>query len=144
MITRKDLGSWLDGPETSPSHVPGSTWDLPAQGTDSVAGYGRRFLGLLVDWGIAAGIGYFAFAYDPLANLAIFCIQMIAFQTLFGASPGQFALGLRVRPVTGRLPMLVRMFIRTAILLTVISGLLLSQDKQPLHDLAAGTAVVRA
>ncbi|MDO5644940.1 MAG: RDD family protein [Dermabacter sp.] len=144
MSTREDLAGWLDGPPRDTAHVPGSTWGLPQQGPGSVAGYGRRFISLCLDWGASLALSALVFQSDALATLLIFVAQLILMQTLFGASIGQFITGLRVRPVTGQLPMIARATIRSLVMLTLISALVRSRDLQPLHDMAAGTAVVRA
>ena len=64
--------------------------------------------------------------------------------SLFGATPAQFLLGLRVLPVARRWPMPVRALVRTLAMLTVITAVVWNRDRQPLHDVLAGTAVVRA
>lgn len=143
MIDRKDLGSWLEGAPGDPEYIRGADLGLPAEGSGSVAGFGRRLVGLAVDWGLAVAASMFFFSYDSVATLSIFAALNLLFQTLFGATPGQLALGLRVTPVRGRAPMLLRTVIRTALMLLVIPAVVWNRDRQPLHDVAAGTAVVR-
>ncbi|MGY5764598.1 RDD family protein [Brachybacterium sp. DNPG3] len=144
MIDRKDLGSWMEGAPGDPEYVRGAALGLPADGPGSVAGFGRRLLGLVIDWSLAVAASMLLFSYDSVATLSIFAALNLLFQTLFGATPGQFVLGLRVLPVRGRSPMIVRSLIRTALMLLVIPAVVWNRDRQPLHDVAAGTAVVRA
>ncbi len=144
MIERKDIGSWMDGPEGDPDYVRGSALGLPAQGSGSVAPVPRRFLSLLADWFLASLVSMLFFHFDSVATLLIFALVNVVFHTLFGATPGQFMLGLRLTPVRGRLPMIARSTLRTALLLLLIPAVVWNRDAQPLHDVAAGTAVVRA
>lgn len=144
MIERKDLGTWIDGPPRDDDYVRGAELGLPASGPGSVASAGRRFLSLCIDYGIAA-VGSWAFLdYDPLGIMLLFILLNLAFQTLFGATPGQFAARVRTLPVRGAMPMLVRALIRTALLVLVIPAIYWNKDLQGGHDIAAGTAVVRA
>ena len=49
---------------------------------------------------------------------------------------------VRVVPVSGRSPMLLRAVVRTALMLLVLPAVVWNRDTQPLHDVVAGTAVV--
>ena len=144
MIERKDLGSWMDGAPEEPGHVPGSTWGLPAEGPGSVAPFGRRVLSMLADWALASALSALLFSYDSTAPLGLFAAMNLLLITVFGATPGQLLLRLRVAPVSGRSPMLLRSFMRTLLLLLVIPAVVWNRDRQPLHDAVAGTAVLRA
>lgn len=144
MIERKDLGTWMDGAPEEPGYAPGCALGLPAEGSGSVAPVGRRFLTLLLDWFTCVGVSALALGGDPGATLALFAAVNIVMLTLFGATPAQFALGLRVLPVSRRLPMLVRALVRTGLLLLLIPAVIWNRDRQPLYDVLAGTAVVRA
>ncbi|WP_341855454.1 hypothetical protein [Brachybacterium sp. GPGPB12] len=106
MIDRKDLGSWMDGPPGEAGYVKGSALGLPATGRGAVAPFWRRPLSLIVDWGLCVGISALLFGGDPLANLILFAAVNVLFLTLFGVTPGQFLLQVRVVPVSGRDPML--------------------------------------
>lgn len=124
-------------------YVPGSQWGLPASGSGSVVAYPIRMLGMMIDWALAVGISYLFFNYDPLANLLIFAGLIFLGTLLFGASPAQMLLGLKIIPVSGRSTIVVRALIRTLVMLLILGSVVLSKDRQPLHDLLAGTAVVR-
>ena len=142
VIDRKDLGSWMDGAPTEEGYVKGSSLGLPVQGTGSVAPFWRRPLSLVVDWGLCLLVSALVFSGDPLANLILFVVVNVLFLSLFGATPGQFALRLRVMPVSGRSPMILRAAVRTALMLLLLPAVVWNRDSQPLHDVAAGTAVV--
>ena len=54
MVDRKDIGSWLSGPDTSGiSKYPGERLGLPESGPGSIARAGRRIAAICIDWGIA-------------------------------------------------------------------------------------------
>lgn len=143
MIERKDLGSWVEGAPTDPEYVKGSALGLPPEGPGSVAGFGRRVLSLVLDWGLCVGVSMLVFSYDPVATLGLFVALNVLFLSLFGSTPAQMLLRMHVVPVRGRLPMPARAVLRTAGILLLIPGVVWNRDLQPLHDVAAGTAVVR-
>jgi uncharacterized RDD family membrane protein YckC len=143
VIDRKDIGSWLEGPPAeSEDYVKGSALGLPPQGSGAVAPFWRRPLSLLVDWGLCLALSALLLGGDPLANLVLFVVLNVLFVTLFGATPGQFLLRVRVLSVSGRSPMLLRAVVRTALMLLLLPAVVWNRDGQPLHDVAAGTAVV--
>lgn len=144
VIERKDLGSWMDGAPADEGYVKGSSLGLPPEGNGSVAPFWRRPLSLVIDWGLCMLISALVFAGDPLANLLLFVAVNLLFLSLFGATPGQFVLRLRVLPVAGRSPMILRALVRTALMLLLLPAVVWNRDSQPLHDVVAGTAVVTA
>lgn len=144
MIEREDLGSWIEGAPTPEGYVKGSGLGLPPEGQGSVAPFWRRPVSLCVDWGLCLGISTVFLGGDPLATLTLFVVVNVLFLSLFGATPGQFATLVRVLPVHGRSPMVLRAAVRTLLMLLLLPAMVWTRDGQPLHDLAAGTAVVRA
>ncbi|ACU85475.1 PROBABLE MEMBRANE PROTEIN [Brachybacterium faecium] len=142
MIDRKDLGSWMDGAPNEEGYVKGSSLGLPADGPGAVAPFWRRPLSLLLDWGLCMLVSALVFSGDPLANLVLFVAVNLLFLSLFGATPGQFVLRVRVLPVSGRSPMILRAAVRTVLMLLLLPAVVWNRDAQPLHDVVAGTAVV--
>ena len=142
MIDRKDLGSWMDGATNAEGYVKGSSLGLPADGPGAVAPFWRRPLSLLLDWGLCMLVSALVFSGDPLANLVLFVAVNLLFLSLFGATPGQFVLRVRVLPVSGRSPMILRAAVRTVLMLLLLPAVVWNRDAQPLHDVVAGTAVV--
>lgn len=144
MIDREDLGSWIEGAPADPAHVKGATWHLPSEGPGSVAPIGRRFLGYVIDWCLCAGAS--ALLMDGSVRLVwpLFTVVSVVLLSLFGATIGQFVLGMRTVPVARRWPMPLRAVVRTALLLLLLPTLIWNRDGQPLQDVAAGTAVVRS
>ena len=144
VIERKDLGSWIEGAPTPEGYVKGSGLGLPPEGQGSVAPFWRRPIALVVDWGLCLLISHFLFGGDALATLSLFALVNVLLLTLFGATPGQFATLVRVLPVRGRSPMVLRAVVRTLLMLLLLPAMVWTRDGQPLHDVAAGTAGVRA
>jgi uncharacterized RDD family membrane protein YckC len=102
---------------------------------------GRRVLTVLIDWLISTAVSVVLFDWSPTATLAVFAGLNVVLLTLVGATPGQLVLGLRVVSVAGRLPMILRALIRTALLCLIIPVAIVDDADRGLHDRAAGTAV---
>jgi len=160
MISRRDLGSWLDGPLGGDGADGGPPWrgarlGAPESGPGSLAGYPGRLLALGIDWVAClliataavpgAGVGT---PDSGLATLAVFVVEVALLTTLAGASFGQLIVGLRLTRVSGGrltgapagpLPVLAR----TLLLATVLPALVVDRDGRGLHDRLAGTALVR-
>ena len=144
MIERKDLGSWMEGAPAAEGYVKGSSLGLPPEGPGSVAPFWRRPLALVIDWGLCLLLSGLVFSGDALADLALFAVVNVLFLSFFGATPGQYLLKMRVQPVSGRSPMVLRAVVRTVLMLLLLPAVVWNRDAQPLHDVVAGTAVVRA
>ena len=126
---------------------PGVRLGLPATGRGSVAGWGRRFLGLLVDWVVASIISR-AFVDDVLGPqfgpLAVFALMHVLLVSTIGTTLGHFAVGVVVRRVDAPRPVgLLRGVYRTILLCLVIPAVVSDPDRRGLHDKGAQTVVVR-
>jgi uncharacterized RDD family membrane protein YckC len=144
VVDRKDIGSWLSGPDTSgTSKYPGQRLGLPESGPGSIARAGRRILGICIDWGIALLISNFAFAGDSLATLAVFAVEQILLVGTLGYSIGHRIAGIHVIRLgggpAGPLPALVR----ALLLCLVIPAVIFDPDQRGLHDKAMNTVLVR-
>jgi uncharacterized RDD family membrane protein YckC len=153
------IGSWLSGPEPSesgttdqgPTIYPGQRLGLPENGSGSIARFGRRLAALLVDWliayglaGLAMTVGLVSISTLSTAVLVIWFVLGAVSVRLFGFSPGQLALGLRVAPVDNRQHVgLGRAVVRGLLITLVIPALFTDSDLRGLHDLATKTAVLR-
>ncbi|NIZ92660.1 RDD family protein [Kineosporiaceae bacterium B12] len=130
-----------------PGPVPGVRLGLPAAGRGSVAGWGRRFLGLLLDWVVASLIarvfvnGLLGPQFGPLA---VFALMHVLLVSTLGTSLGHFAAGLVVRRLDAPRPVgLLRGVYRTLLLCLVIPAVISDADRRGLHDKGAQTVVVR-
>lgn len=158
------MASWLEGGPTGD----GSATGLPAEGRGSQAWLGRRLVALAVDWALASAVGWGFFAGDPMAILAVFGLSTLVLVGTLGHTVGHRVLGLHVarrvelvpqdeartaqeretlrlrreRALSfgpGPLPALVR----TVLLCLVIPAVVWGADGRGMHDVAAGTVLVR-
>ncbi len=155
---REDLGSWLEG---SPGGEPAAGGlGLPKEGPGSVARVGRRLVALLIDWFASSAVSAVFFpleepvtggilAGDPLATLGIFFASTAILVALLGTTIGHRLVGIqvvRVRDLRGgavRAPGVVAGVVRTLLLCLVVPAVMWFDDGRGLHDVAAGTAIVR-
>jgi uncharacterized RDD family membrane protein YckC len=132
---------------------PGQRLGLPTEGSGSVADYGRRIAALVIDWFVAILVasifvggdvwtGEGAGLWAPLAALAV---ELTLLDGLLGYSIGRRLLSIAVVRIDGRRPVgIPRALLRSVLLCLAVPALILDQDRRGLHDLAAGTVVVRA
>ena len=145
MVDRKDIGSWLTGPDTSGiSKYPGERLGLPEAGPGSIARAGRRILAICIDWGIALLISNFAFGGESWATLAVFRRR---------ADPAGRHPRLQHRPPdrgdprasgwAAARPGPLAALVRTLLLCLVIPAVIFDPDQRGLHDKAMNTVLVR-
>ena len=153
------LGLWLSGPDRTqavapgdlPNDYPGHRLGMPERGPGSLARFGRRIGALLIDWLIAYGLAALAMAFGwvslallSTAVLLVWFVLGVLSVRLFGFTPGQFALGLQVVPVDGRLHVGIgRAAVRGLLISLIIPALFTDSDLRGLQDLATKTAVIR-
>lgn len=150
-FSRRDLAGWLEGPKASLENqgfefgYKGQRLGLPESGPGSVAGMGRRFVALLIDWLACVLIAqlFVSGQENPVLPLIIFFVEVALLTALMGSSFGQRILGVRVVSLsTGRLdPM--RSVLRTLLLCLVVPALVFDRDQRGLHDKAADSVAVR-
>jgi uncharacterized RDD family membrane protein YckC len=144
VVDRKDIGSWLTGPDTSGiSRYPGERLGLPDAGPESIARAGRRILAICIDWGIALLISNFAFAGDSWATLAVFAIEQILLIGTLGYSIGHRIVGIHVVRLGGGPAGPLAALVRTLLLCLVIPAVIFDPDQRGLHDKAMNTVLVR-
>ncbi|WP_063059818.1 RDD family protein [Nocardia sienata] len=145
-------GSWLSGPPVAPGAGSGDDYagarlGLPREGAGSLPGMFRRVVAMLVDWFIAVGISALIARGMPASsvNLILWFVIGVAAVTLFGFTPGQYFLRIRVIRVDAQAPVgFLRALGRQALLVFVIPALFTDEDGRGMHDRATGTAVVRS
>lgn len=147
----------LFGPRSAPmmpesrSAYPGEKLGLPESGPGSLARMGRRLGALTIDWLIALGLaalvmrfGLISQAALATAELVIWFVLGVVSLRLFGFTPGQLALGLRVVTVDGRgVVGTGRAVVRGLLVGTVVPALFTDWDGRGLQDRLTATAVVR-
>jgi uncharacterized RDD family membrane protein YckC len=150
------IDSWLPGGEATPGgnvagRHPGERFGLPAEGVDSVAGFGRRLAALSLDWvaayliaAVVVGPGALERPTFGWAVLGVWLLLTAIPVAVFGASAGMTALGIRVAPLDGAAVVGVpRALLRTALVAVVVPALIRDEDGRGLHDRATRTVVVR-
>src|SRR4051794_20696043 len=157
-VDRRIIASWLNGPratvEAAGIELPprGRRLDRPADGSGSVAGFGRRLVAVFLDWALAllltklATIGADPGRADAFLPLVVFAIVTWATVSFTRRTPGYLALGLRLeqaRPGASRGPWSLVVAVRTLLLCLVVPAAIWDGDGRGLQDKAAGTAVVR-
>ncbi|CAN7314842.1 RDD family protein [Arthrobacter sp. LjRoot14] len=144
MVDRRDIGSWLSGPDTSGiSKYPGERLGLPEAGRGSIARAGRRILAICIDWGLALVISNYAFGGDPWATLAVFAAEQILLIGTLGYSIGHRLLGIHVVRLGGAPAGPLAALVRTLLLCLVIPAVIFDPDHRGLHDKAMNTILVR-
>jgi RDD family len=157
----RTTGSWLSGSEpdsgVGPNDYPGQRLGLPESGPGSIARFGRRIVALVIDWfiayglvGLAVAIGLISqqeFLYTRTGSTAIAAVWIvlgIASVRLFGFTPGQLALGLRVASIDNRMHVGTgRAAVRGLLVFLVIPALFTDSDLRGYQDRFTNTAVVR-
>jgi uncharacterized RDD family membrane protein YckC len=144
VVERKDIGSWLTGPDTSGiSKYPGERLGLPESGSGSIARAGRRIIAIMIDWGIALLISNFAFGGDAWATLAIFAVEQILLVGTLGYSIGHRAAGIHVVKARGGAPGPLAAVVRSLLLCLVVPAVIFDPDHRGLHDKAMDTLLLR-
>ncbi|GLY18688.1 RDD family protein [Kineosporia sp. NBRC 101677] len=155
VVNRRDVGSWLQGPEsvTGVSGYPGERLGFPETGRGSLARPGRRFFSLLIDWVICLVIArsFFPEQMDPgtagaLIPLGVLFVENLLLAGTTGYTIGQRVLGLRVERVSVGGPIgLYRSLIRAVLMILVVPPITMGwdADRRGLHDLLSGSVVVR-
>lgn len=144
MVDRKDIGSWLSGPDTSSiSKYPGERLGLPESGSGSIARAGRRIVAICIDWGLSYLIAIAFFKADSTAILAIFCLEQMLLVGTLGNSVGHRIMGIRVQKLDGGPAGLLAGVVRAVLLCLVIPAVIVDADHRGLHDRAMKTVLVR-
>ncbi len=144
-MNRDDLGSWLSGPQTQreAGDWPGRRLGLPETGSHSLAPAWRRFLALLVDWFMCLAIAGLIGSDNPFLAPAIFALENLVLVATLGYSVGHRIFGVEVRRLDGHVPGFLKSAIRALLVVLVIPALIFDRDHRGLHDLAAGTVILR-
>jgi uncharacterized RDD family membrane protein YckC len=115
----------------------------------------RRLGALLIDWIIAslsavaiAGVSYppAPLDKDPSQTFIIigfFVLEVGVLTGLLGRSIGKRLLGISIENRNGRPIGVPRALLRTALLVLVLPAIVMTDDKRGMHDLAAGSRVVK-
>ncbi|NYG05650.1 putative RDD family membrane protein YckC [Phycicoccus badiiscoriae] len=158
MVDRKDIGSWLEGPgsrSAAPSAYPGERLGMPREGSGSMGRFGRRLVGVVIDWSACQAIAAALFGVplpfrgvatstQTLILLAIFALENLLLLGTTGYTLGHRIVGLRVASLDGRTPRPFQALVRTVLLCLFLPAMFWDKDGRGLHDKAAGTVIVRS
>lgn len=112
-----------------------------------IAGMGRRFVALTLDWLMSWAVGSMIFDQAngrPFWLMLVFYLEIALLTWLTGASAGQRILGLSVRSFPEQLPLgLGKVLLRTLLILLVIPAVVFDSDGRGLHDRIVRSAVYR-
>ncbi|MEV3931822.1 MULTISPECIES: RDD family protein [unclassified Streptomyces] len=154
MDNRQAIGSWLSGPRAAAEEMGadfgyrGERLGLPQEGPGSIAPLGRRFGALFIDWAVCMVIAYGLLAggdQQAAGNwaLGIFLVMSLLTVGTVGSTPGKRILGLRVIAEDGGRLGVVRVVLRSVLLLLVIPAIVWDRDSRGLHDRLARAVQVR-
>ena len=158
VVDRKDFGSWLEGPRArtqQPGEYHGQALGMPERGPGSIARFGVRFVGVLVDWAIASLIarGLFGvplpFSQPPATGgqnfvvLGVFAVMNLLLVGTLGYTIGHRVMGLQVRSVDGGRAMPLQVLTRTVLLCLFLPAIVWDRDGRGLHDKVPNTVIVR-
>jgi uncharacterized RDD family membrane protein YckC len=127
---------------------------MPRTGPGSVGRFGRRLVGVVIDWTLCQLIASALFhvplpfrgvasGSDSLVLLAVFAVENLLLVGTIGSTIGHRVVGLRVVSLDGRAARPFQVLVRTLLLCLFLPAMFWDQDGRGLHDKAAGTVIVR-
>lgn len=155
MVDRKDVASWLEGPNAqraaAEGDYPGQRLGMPQAGPGSLARFGRRLVAIIIDWALCQLIAFALFrasfgdgsTASSFAPLLIFGVENLLLLATLGSTFGQRLLGIRLESVDGGRATAVQVLLRTILLCLAIPALIWDRDFRGLHDKSARTVLVR-
>jgi uncharacterized RDD family membrane protein YckC len=112
-----------------------------------VAGFGRRFGALLIDWALCTVVAALVvddLRANPWPQLGVFVLVHAFFVGLFGQTPGMALARIRcVSVADGGAIGIPRAILRALLLALVIPAVISDGDGRGLHDRAARSVMVR-
>src|SRR6478609_530568 len=125
---------------------PGRALGLPEGGVGSVASMAARVGAFLIDIVLSALAAWWITAPEAPRNtsLLVWAVMTVVTVGLFGITPGQAALGIRVVPLRAGGAFVGPWAIpRTVLILLIVPPLLLDANGRGLHDRLCRTVVLR-
>ena len=127
---------------------------MPRGGSGSLGRFGRRLMGVVIDWAVCQLIAFAFFSVplpftavptnrDTFVALAVFAVENLLLVGTIGYTLGHRIVGLRVQSTDGRTARPLQTLVRTALLCLFIPAMFWDRDGRGLHDRAAGTVIVR-
>lgn len=152
MVDRRDIGSWLEGPRartSAPGEYRGQRLGMPLSGPGSIAHFGRRLVGVVIDWLLCLlianalwGVGWQETGGRSFIPLAVFAVENLLLVGTLGTTIGHRVVGIQVRNVAGGRAHLLQVVVRTVLLCLAIPALIWDRDGRGMHDRVANTVIV--
>ena len=126
-------------------YYPGQGLGLPSDGVGSVASLGRRMGAFLIDIALSGLAAWLITSPEPPQNLGLYIWAGMTVLTvgLFGITPGQALLRIRVVPMSGGNFVGLWAIPRTLLVFLIVPPLLVNSDSRGLHDRWCRTVVLR-
>jgi uncharacterized RDD family membrane protein YckC len=124
----------------------GERLGLAADGVGSMAALGPRVFAFLIDSAAANGLAFLVLQSRGPAGLYVlvgFALEVWLLTAFVGGSVGHLVCGLEVLRLDHRPVGLWRALIRTGLLCLLIPAAIWDRDGRGMHDVAAGTVLVR-
>jgi uncharacterized RDD family membrane protein YckC len=119
----------------------------PETAASDTAGFGRRFVALLIDWALCTLVASLLvddLRANPWPQLGVFIVVHAFFVGLFGQTPGMWLIRIRCVSITdGGAVGLPRAILRALLLALVIPAMISDGDGRGLHDRAARSIMIR-
>jgi uncharacterized RDD family membrane protein YckC len=130
---------------TAEQFYPGRGLGLPESGVGAVASMARRIGAFVIDIVLSALVAWVITAPEPPQNTSLLVWAAVTMVTvgLFGITPGQAVLGIRVVPMGGGSLVGAWAIPRTLLIFVIIPPLLVNSDGRGLHDRLCRTIVLR-
>jgi uncharacterized RDD family membrane protein YckC len=123
---------------------------MPRAGRGSMGRFGRRLVGVLVDWALCqlVAFGLFDKAFgvagaSSFLPLAVFAVENLVLVGTLGSTIGHRVVGLQVVSTDGNAARPLQVLVRTVLLCLFLPAMFWDKDGRGLHDKAAGTLIVR-
>ncbi len=115
----------------------------PESGPGSIARPGVRIAAIAIDFALCFIVYALFFYGSSWASIVIFIVEQLLFLIPFGGSIGHLLLGMRVVNLQNRWAGVWRPIVRTLLLSLFIPAVIWDADQRGLHDVFAGTVLVR-
>ncbi len=124
---------------------PGKALGLPSTGAGAVASTGRRVAAFVLDLAVSALAAWAITAPEPPQNtsLVVWVVMTVLTVAVFGITPGQAAVGIRVVPMSGGSFVGLWAIPRTVLIFLIVPPLLQDENGRGLHDRLCRTIVLR-
>jgi uncharacterized RDD family membrane protein YckC len=123
---------------------------MPREGRGSMGRFGRRLVGVVIDWALCQLLAYGLFdkafgvaGAGSFLPLAVFAAENLLLVGTLGSTIGHRIVGLRVVSTDGRAARPLQVLVRTVLLCLFLPAMFWDKDGRGLHDKAAGTVIVR-